>query len=92
MSVHHYGVIHGSEPNLSDDRRIGFAIAFLTPDTIATGRNETAMLARGYASEKDWALEPRPLGDRDNNARIAHARAMQIRGGHFYNTDGAGAD
>jgi non-haem Fe2+, alpha-ketoglutarate-dependent halogenase len=92
MSVHNYGVIHGSEPNFSDDRRIGFAIAFVTPDTIATGRNETAMLARGYASKKDWALEPRPLGDIDNNARIAHARAMEIREGHFYNTDGAIAE
>ena len=92
MSVHDYGVIHGSEPNSSNDRRIGFAIAFVTPDTIATGRHETAMLARGYASEKDWELEPRPLMDRDNNARLAHERAMKIRGGHFYNTAGAAAE
>ena len=92
MSVHDYGVIHGSEPNSSNDRRIGFAIAFVTPDTIAAGRHETAMLARGYASEKDWELEPRPLMDRDNNARLAHERAMKIRGGHFYNTAGAAAE
>ena len=50
------------------------------------------MLARGYASEKDWELEPRPLMDRDNNARLAHERAMKIRGGHFYNTAGAVAE
>lgn len=50
------------------------------------------MLARGYASERDWELEPRPVVDRDNNAQLAHARAMKIRGGHFYNTAGAAAE
>ena len=29
FSVHDYGVVHGSEANNSDDRRIGFAIAFI---------------------------------------------------------------
>jgi non-heme Fe2+,alpha-ketoglutarate-dependent halogenase len=31
MSIHHVNLIHGSNPNRSDSRRIGFAISFMTP-------------------------------------------------------------
>ena len=86
MSVHDYGVVHGSEANNSDDRRIGFAIAFITPDTKPVGRKETAMLVKGSASEADWELEPRPKRDLDQRAKMAHRHAMKIRTGHFYNT------
>ena len=92
MSVHDYGVVHGSDANHSNDRRIGFAIAFVTPDTKPIGRRETAMVARGIASSKDWEFEPRPVVDLDPKARAAHRRAMEIRGGHFYNSAGAAAD
>ena len=88
MSVHDYGVVHGSEGNNSDDRRIGFAIAFITPDTKPVGRKETAMLVKGSASEADWELEPRPKRDLDQRAKKAHRHAMKIRTGHFYNTKG----
>jgi non-heme Fe2+,alpha-ketoglutarate-dependent halogenase len=40
MSLHHVRLIHGSDPNPSDDRRIGFAIRFrdpLHPDLCAPG-------------------------------------------------------
>ncbi len=84
MSVHDYGVVHGSNPNESDDRRIGFAIAFVTPDSLAIGREETAMLARGADYTGRWTLEPRPQADQDEVARAAHTKAMAIRSGNFY--------
>jgi non-haem Fe2+, alpha-ketoglutarate-dependent halogenase len=31
MSLHHYSIIHGSNPNRSDTKRVGFIIRFATP-------------------------------------------------------------
>jgi hypothetical protein len=31
MSLHHYSIIHGSNPNRTDTKRIGFIIRFVTP-------------------------------------------------------------
>ena len=63
MSVNDYGVVHGSNSNESDDRRIGFAIAFVTPDSLAPGARETAMLLRGRETTGQWDLELRPKAD-----------------------------
>lgn len=43
ISLHHGDTFHGSRPNLSDDRRIGFTIRYMTP----------AM--RQVRSDRDWA-------------------------------------
>jgi ectoine hydroxylase-related dioxygenase (phytanoyl-CoA dioxygenase family) len=88
MSVHDYGVVHGSNPNDGDDRRIGFAITFVTADTRPRGRIETAMLVRGQAPRDGWELEPRPRSDQDDAAHAAHARAMRIRGGYLFGEAG----
>jgi non-haem Fe2+, alpha-ketoglutarate-dependent halogenase len=84
MSIHNYGVVHGSHPNDSDDRRIGFAITFVTSDTKPGDRLDTAMLVRGRDIGGFWELEERPKADLDDNARAAHARAMKLRSNHFY--------
>jgi len=48
MSLHHGLTIHGSGPNRSDDRRIGFAIRYLNPDARQqVADRDYAMLARG---------------------------------------------
>ncbi len=48
MSLHHGRMFHASGPNLSDDRRIGFAMRFIRPDTPVTGKaRDYAVLARG---------------------------------------------
>jgi non-heme Fe2+,alpha-ketoglutarate-dependent halogenase len=84
MSIHDYGVVHGSNPNTSGDRRIGFAIACVSPDTLPRGRRETGMLVRGREPTGRWDLEPRPKADLDAAARAAHAKAMQQRAAHFF--------
>ena len=88
MSIHDYGVVHGSNPNDSDDRRIGFAITFVSADTMPCGRRETGMLVRGRARNDGWELEPRPKADLDAAARTAHKKAMEIRGGYFFSDAG----
>lgn len=48
MSLHHGLTIHGSGPNTSDDRRIGFAIRYLNPDARQeVAERDYAMMARG---------------------------------------------
>ena len=48
MSLHHGLAIHGSNPNKSNDRRIGFAIRYISPEAKqSSARREYAMLARG---------------------------------------------
>lgn len=70
MSLHHGLTIHGSGPNVSDDRRIGFVIRYVSPEvTKEVGNKDYAMIARGqdlngnflhYAEPKGY-FEPRAL-------------------------------
>ncbi len=48
MSLHHGLTIHGSGPNTSDDRRIGFAVRYLNPNARQqVADRDYAMMARG---------------------------------------------
>jgi len=46
MSLHHGRIFHASGPNTTADRRIGFVMRFIRPDTPSAGR-DFAMLMRG---------------------------------------------
>lgn len=46
VSLHHGRMFHASGPNRTDDRRIGFVMRFIRPDTPARGR-DYGMLMRG---------------------------------------------
>ena len=48
MSLHHVNIIHGSNPNRSSGKRVGFAIRFITPQTKQIGAPQPAVLARGH--------------------------------------------
>ena len=64
MSLHHGLVIHGSNPNHSDKRRIGLNFQFITPavrQREMTG--DSAMLVRGVDPGGHFAPEPRPAAD-----------------------------
>ena len=48
MSLHHGHMFHASGPNQSGDRRLGFAIRYITPDVEQViGERDYAVLARG---------------------------------------------
>ncbi len=63
MSLHHGRVIHGSNPNITNDRRIGIAIRYISTRTSqAPGGNMAAMLVRGEDRFGHFRSCRRPAG------------------------------
>ena len=80
MSLHHVRLIHGSEPNPSDQRRIGFAIRYLpTHVRQIAGSHDWATLVRGVDRHGNFELEPRPDADMSPAAQAYHTAVV---GGH----------
>jgi non-haem Fe2+, alpha-ketoglutarate-dependent halogenase len=80
MSLHHVRLIHGSEPNPSDLRRIGFAIRYLpTYVRQVAGPHDWATLVRGEDVYGNFELEQRPDADMSEAAQAYHAAVV---GGH----------
>jgi non-haem Fe2+, alpha-ketoglutarate-dependent halogenase len=66
MSLHHGCVFHGSQPNRSADRRIGFNAQYVaTRVRQVVGRWDSATLVRGRDSFGHFAPEPRPAAEYD---------------------------
>jgi hypothetical protein len=64
MSFHHPSIMHSSQPNRSDDRRIGFAIqAYLQPNSKQVIGPPHAQLVRGTDSYNNFDLADRPTAD-----------------------------
>lgn len=79
-SLHHVKIFHGSEPNRSDDRRIGFAMRFLPPDLKqVVGSSDSATLVRGRDRFGHFEHERRPTADYAPDALAAHARLRDRR-------------
>jgi non-haem Fe2+, alpha-ketoglutarate-dependent halogenase len=74
MSLHHVRLIHGSDPNPSDDRRIGFAIRYIpTYVRQIAGSHDSATLVRGVDRHHNFEEEQRPLADMSAEAQAYHA-------------------
>ncbi len=68
MSLHDVKLIHASQPNRSDDRRIGFAVRYVPPHVRqAVGRVDSASLVRGRDDYGHFEAEPTPLSEFDEN-------------------------
>lgn len=78
MSVHHVRAAHGSEPNRSDDRRIGFAIRYIPTRVRQNAGRDFATLVRGRDMYGHFEPEPRPKADLDAEAVAAHAEIMRV--------------
>jgi ectoine hydroxylase-related dioxygenase (phytanoyl-CoA dioxygenase family) len=76
MSLHHVKVVHGSEPNRSNDRRIGLAIRYIPTDVKQLKVRDSATLVRGVDHDGNFDHEPRPKRDLDDAALAAHADAV----------------
>ena len=64
MSLHHVKIAHGSDPNTSDDRRIGLAIRYIPAHVRqTTGQGDSATLVRGQDRFRHFEAEPRAEGD-----------------------------
>ena len=91
-SLHHVLIVHGSEPNHSADRRIGFAIRYIPThlhQTVA-GPRDSATLVRGVDRYHHFEHEPAPDSDLSERAWAAHrdaaerSAAILYAGGQFY--------
>lgn len=60
MSLHDVYILHGSGPNRGDDKRIGFAIRFTTPECRPTAVRPPAVLARGEDRYGHFELQDPP--------------------------------
>ena len=67
MSLHHAAIIHGSRPNGSDTKRLGFIVRFVTSGYDLASQQTPFLLARGSAGKRSLhfiAPPPdRPLAD-----------------------------
>lgn len=70
FSIHHEAIVHNSEPNNSDDRRIGLSIHYIPTSTrqvkyVDKGRKPLATLVRGVDEFGYWDREPATEMDYD---------------------------
>jgi len=76
ISLHHIKLVHGSDANRSNDRRIGMAIRYIPTYVRQTKVRDSAMLVRGVDKYHNFDDEPRPNADLDPAALAAHADAV----------------
>lgn len=77
MSLHHVLLVHGSGPNTTNDRRIGFAIRYIPPHVRQLKVRDSAMLVRGRDTHGHFDLEPAPTADLDAAALATHRDAVE---------------
>jgi non-heme Fe2+,alpha-ketoglutarate-dependent halogenase len=77
ISLHHVGLSHGSQPNRSNQRRLGIAIRYMSAAVQKDGSPESATLVRGKDRYRHFELEERPQEDFNLAARLAHNRAVR---------------
>ena len=78
FSLHHVRLVHGSEPNTSDVRRIGYAIRYIpTYVRQVVGNRDTATLVRGVDRFGHFDPEPRPAADFDPAAMDFHRKVVE---------------
>ena len=78
ISLHHTHLVHSSEPNRTDRRRIGIGVSYIpTHCRLVNDVRVTASLVRGRDAHGNFDPEPRPTGDFDAGARAVHAAAVQ---------------
>ncbi|MEO6269073.1 MAG: phytanoyl-CoA dioxygenase family protein [Lautropia sp.] len=63
MSLHHVRIVHGSQPNPSDGRRIGFAIRYIPTSVRQLHGEDAATPVRGVDRFRTFEHEPVPTTD-----------------------------
>ena len=77
MSLHHVRLVHGSPPNPSNDRRIGFAIRYIPTSIRQLEGPDSATLVRGADRYGHFELEPRPERDMQDDMLALHRRLTE---------------
>jgi non-heme Fe2+,alpha-ketoglutarate-dependent halogenase len=78
ISLHQLMLVHGSEPNRTDDRRIGLVIRYIAPNVSQKGGiPDSAMLVRGKDTYGNFNHERAPAADMHPDAVAHHAEIMK---------------
>jgi len=77
MSLHHVRLVHGSAPNPSLDRRIGYAIRYIPTSIRQLEGEDSATLVRGTDHYGHFELEPRPDGEMTPAMMALHKRIAE---------------
>ena len=85
ISLHNIRNVHASEPNQSNDRRIGVAIRYIAPHVKQlNAERDSAWLVRGEDTHGNFIHETPPMADMDAAALAEHKRIMALRQGVLY--------
>jgi non-heme Fe2+,alpha-ketoglutarate-dependent halogenase len=85
MSLHHVLIVHGSGPNASSDRRVGFAIRYIpTHLRQIAGSRDSASLVRGEDAYRHFEHEPRAARDLEPAMVALHAEICARQAKVFY--------
>ncbi|MCZ6627914.1 MAG: phytanoyl-CoA dioxygenase family protein, partial [SAR324 cluster bacterium] len=77
FSLHHSLCAHRSQPNMTDHRRIGLSVHYVSPAVPHLGSKRLpAALVRGRDGHGHYDLMPRPRQDFDAAAQAAHKEAF----------------
>lgn len=80
ISLHHIRTVHASEPNRSNERRIGVAVRYIASHVRQIhAPDDSAWLVRGEDSYRHFVHEKPPRTDMDESALAEYDRIMQIR-------------
>jgi non-haem Fe2+, alpha-ketoglutarate-dependent halogenase len=88
MSLHHVRLVHGSPPNLSNDRRIGLAIRYVPTSVKQIAGADSASLVRGVDSFHHFEHEPRPTADMQPEFVERHKRITERNAAILYRGTG----
>lgn len=80
ISLHAGDVIHGSAPNLSENKRVGFVIRYMTPEARPLTGRPPVIRVRGSAPVEHWTLATPP---RETEPTAALARMRAAASEHF---------
>ncbi|MGE0800627.1 MAG: phytanoyl-CoA dioxygenase family protein [Lautropia sp.] len=72
MSLHHVRLVHGSPPNPSNERRIGFAIRYIPTSVRQIHGDDSATLVRGVDRFNTFEHEPVPTGNQQPEMVALH--------------------
>ena len=79
MSLHHVGIVHGSGPNTTNDRRIGMVLRYCATDVRQTKGPDSAVLVAGTDTHGHFELEQAPeedFGERETQRQARSTRRM----------------
>jgi non-haem Fe2+, alpha-ketoglutarate-dependent halogenase len=73
MSLHHLNLVHGSKRNRTEQRRIGFAVRYVSPEVSQRLQHHSVLLARGRDDFHNYELLSEPPTDNieEGVARLA---------------------